>query len=378
MTTRRSTSFRVRATLAAVASALALFIAELTLRVAASVGARGTLRALHEPRPDRAWLYGLRPGADERLEATGAVRYRINADGFRDPLRSRQAAPGTRRLVVLGDSLTFGYGVEQNDAFPARLERLLSRPGAPAEVLNLGVNGYNPYNEARLLEEVARTYTPTLVLAQFCVNDLHDPTLHFDVQTRDRLIAIPDAAFPDPSVRRPRPGTAQRLCRTSRLCALLEDRIGASLRSESPEQALLALLAPPERLRQRDREWLRARWGEMAAEAERIGARFAIVVFPYREQIASQSAAQLQQDLADLGRMAGWPVIDLLPAFRSTFTGGERSLFLDAWHPSAEGHRVAAEVIASRLGELQLLPPGAIQGGADSTPGSLADTSAGP
>src|SRR5262245_50680098 len=144
----------LRLGLAALGIAVGLLAGEGALRLAGGEREAGTLRALHEALPDRPWLYGLRPGADLRLDATGDVRYRINADGFRDPPRNRRPEPGAWRAVVVGDSIAFGYGVEQEDAFPARLERLLSRPGAPAEVLDLAVNGYNPYTEARLLEGV--------------------------------------------------------------------------------------------------------------------------------------------------------------------------------------------------------------------------------
>jgi acyl-CoA thioesterase-1 len=57
------------------------------------------------------------------------------------------AAPTARaqasrpRLLVLGDSLTAGYGIPQAQAFPARLHAALSRAGIDAEVINAGVSG---------------------------------------------------------------------------------------------------------------------------------------------------------------------------------------------------------------------------------------------
>jgi acyl-CoA thioesterase I len=45
------------------------------------------------------------------------------------------------RIVVLGDSLTAGYGVPAVDAFPAKLERALNTGGQPAAVANAGVIG---------------------------------------------------------------------------------------------------------------------------------------------------------------------------------------------------------------------------------------------
>jgi acyl-CoA thioesterase I len=52
-------------------------------------------------------------------------------------------AQGTRpiRLVALGDSLTAGYGLPQDAAFPAALERALKKRGHKVEVVNAGVSG---------------------------------------------------------------------------------------------------------------------------------------------------------------------------------------------------------------------------------------------
>ncbi len=362
-----------RLALAALGIAVGLLAGEGALRLAGSGREAGTLRSLHEPRPDRPWLYGLRAGADLRLDATRSVRYRINADGFRDRPRARIPPHGAWRAVVLGDSVAFGYGVEQEATFPARLERLLSR-GAPAEVLNLAVNGYNPYNEARLLEGVGLAYAPRLVLAQFCVNDLNDPTLHFDAQTRLELGAIPDAAYPDPAARRPPARWPARICRASRLCARLVALLPSADRSQ---RELLASVAPPARLGPADREWLRARYGEMAAAAAGAAAEFALVVFPHRAQLDPAAGPGVERDLVELGREAGWPVLDLLPELRAAAGGGGAPLFLDAWHPSAEGHRVAAESIAARLLDLGLAPraPAGQRGvGAAEPPASLRST----
>jgi phospholipase/lecithinase/hemolysin len=58
--------------------------------------------------------------------------------------------------------------------------------------------------------------------------------------------------------------------------------------------------------------------------------------------------------LDQMGRQEGWDTIDLLPAFQE----GTRSqrLFTDAWHPTAAGHRLAAQVVARELACRGLLP----------------------
>ena len=83
--------------------AAGLATAEIALRLFPIGSAAQELRGLHELRPDRPWLYGLRPGAEG--SAANGVRYVVNADGFRDRRYARPKPPRTFRIVVLGDSI---------------------------------------------------------------------------------------------------------------------------------------------------------------------------------------------------------------------------------------------------------------------------------
>ena len=52
-----------------------------------------------------------------------------------------RAADGPLRIVALGDSLTAGYGLAANEAFPVRLQRALAAKGIATEIANAGVSG---------------------------------------------------------------------------------------------------------------------------------------------------------------------------------------------------------------------------------------------
>lgn len=54
---------------------------------------------------------------------------------------ARPAAAATTQIVVLGDSLVAGYGLAQEEAFPARLEAALKELGHDVAVANAGVSG---------------------------------------------------------------------------------------------------------------------------------------------------------------------------------------------------------------------------------------------
>jgi lysophospholipase L1-like esterase len=343
--------------------ALGVGLIETGLRVAGSLRnseARGAigLSGLHRFRPDLPWIFELRPGAegsipDRRIAGKGAALYRISADGLRDALYARPKPDGVFRVVVLGDSLSFGYGVEEAEAYPQVLEELLSEfvPDFRIEVVNLGVGGYNAYNEAELLKGVGQSYEPDLVLVQFCINDLNDPTLHFDSQTRIALSAIPDAAFPDPSQRRGSAHVPSRLfrwCRVSKLCAATYDRWLAMNAPERDARARRDAMVAVEATSRLEWRWLEALYQEMARVANAGGASFAILAFPYRAQLEEPAPHPVQLRLAGLGRRQGWPVIDPLAAFMAAHMEST-PLFIDWWHPTPAGHRIAAIAIARAL-----------------------------
>src|SRR5947209_20240288 len=70
--------------------------------------------------PERAWA--LRPNADD---FTVDKPTHINSDGFRDREFSPAKPAGTQRIVCVGDSYTYGWGVDVRDSYPKQLERAL-------------------------------------------------------------------------------------------------------------------------------------------------------------------------------------------------------------------------------------------------------------
>ena len=128
-----------------------------------------------QPSDDRQLIYELQPGLDLQF---GHKRLRTNADGMREtrdyPL-IRQ--PNSVRIVGLGDSGMFGWGVEQDEAYMSVLERNLnaSSSGTVFEVLNLAVPGYNTQLEAESFRVKGAKYSPDVVVIGWCVNDFDLP-----------------------------------------------------------------------------------------------------------------------------------------------------------------------------------------------------------
>ncbi len=153
----------------AVGVAAALGGLEIALRVATPPPAPDAPPGLYVPEPGLGHLHA--PGVD--LVQRGLdfeVGVRTNSLGLRDPERGRRRL-GVFRILSLGDSYAFGYGVEQDETYAAALERELGT--RRFEVINAGVSGYGTVSEARLLDRLAPALAPDLVLlAFFTGNDL--------------------------------------------------------------------------------------------------------------------------------------------------------------------------------------------------------------
>lgn len=119
------------------------------------------------------------PVRGQRLAANydgwfAGVPARTNSLGFRDTREySLAKPPGTFRILVLGDSVTFGHGALHETSYPYLLEQRLRewRPDVNWQVWNLGVPGYNTAQELAYLREVGERYAPDLVIVGVFPND---------------------------------------------------------------------------------------------------------------------------------------------------------------------------------------------------------------
>jgi hypothetical protein len=105
------------------------------------------------------------------------VPVHINSLGLRD---AREYAlvkqPNTFRILVLGDSVTFGHGSVYEHTYPYLIEQRLKawRPDVDWQVWNAAVPGYNTSQELAHLVEVGPRFDPDLVIVGFYENDLLD------------------------------------------------------------------------------------------------------------------------------------------------------------------------------------------------------------
>ena len=103
-----------------------------------------------------------------------------NRDGFRDREYPVAKPRDKFRILAVGDSQTFGHGIERlEDTFPKQLEKLLNQGLAHPkfEVLSFARPGWNTANQLQYIYKKGFLYQPDLILLNFFHNDL--PPAHF-------------------------------------------------------------------------------------------------------------------------------------------------------------------------------------------------------
>lgn len=282
--------------------------------------------------------YELRPGVDTIARG---VRVTVNELGMRGPSVSGERAPGTRRVLVLGDSVAFGFRLEWDDTF-----------GAPYEVLNGGVEGYNTQNQLAWLRKRIDALRPDVVVLLFNLNDYDfgpvmgplgiltlDQTqrvrrfslanvsefyllVRWLVATRGSLW-VGDAVGPTPQ-----PGaTAERFDPFDRYVSALRKQYYRKPNDGRWQVMLDSLRALRDLARER-------------------GIDLVVAIIPDGDQVGVPSPdLGPQQRLREVCAELELDCLDLRPAFEAT--GGE--LFMDIMHPNAAGHRIMAREVAEHL-----------------------------
>ena len=327
-----------RLALATASLALAALVLEAAFRLAGvHVGTvqvnRATVRRSDNPRLG----FELRPGGSVRAE----VDYRVNAEGLRGPETPVAKPPGVRRVAVLGDSIAFGYWVEDEDAFPRQLETLLNQAGRAmgrVEVLNFGVPGYNLEQEIELLRTKALAFQPDLVVVAFCLNDLEGLFSYELGLVQDRT------ARGRSWLGRLREGLLSR----SLLFSWVEYRLSeldARRRFVGARNPLSGPLYAEAVSQQRGA--LRASLGQLRGLLAPRGIPGVVVVFPVLGgRFERYPHRELHRAVVETAEESGFAAVDLLDCYSAYEF---RDLRVDVVHPSPLGHRVAAHAIRDAL-----------------------------
>ena len=327
-----------------------------------------------------------RNAPDRRSMGMGGKWVETNADGLRTPYSRDEFLAFEHRVVLLGDSFTFGLGVEERAGVAAILEEKLRQElGDSVSVLNTGVISYSPYLERQMFHEIARHYKPTMTLLLLDANDIGDDYQY----ERENISDDPDRPrFDVPPIEDEGPG----LCDLSAICRALApvwDRLG------KPKQVLWALMewdkeaydyyafeAPVGEVVEKNRffilrhpldatrSYFDRTWGNVEAVARDVeaeGSAFAFVVMPRFFHWDDEECPQnweadrygadepfenvfLEYFDEKLGVGGTFPIFSLLGAFLDhQEVSTEPAVFDHDPHWNEVGHKIAGEALAGWL-----------------------------
>ncbi len=306
--------------------------------VAAEVGLRSVRPVAYRQVPERPadWTELLHRASDipglayelapNRTVTFGAMTVTTNGLGMRDS-EPGPRADGDLRIGVLGDSITFGYGVAAGDSYPALLEQTLRDPPLPdgqrADVLNFGVSGYATRDELQLLAGRAVNLDLDLVIVGYSLNDPDlEPTqplrAHFEKRAwweYSDLLRLVAQARHEADLRRVGGGDYYRY---------LHHEDGESWPAVARS------------------------FEEMGRLAEQRGFALVLALFPTFFGYQAWNGypyRDLHEQVAAAASRAGFTTLDLLEVFEASGSP-PAALSMDLEHPNEKGHALAASALA--------------------------------
>ena len=306
----------------------------------------GFPRQLYEANDSEDLPYQLRRSIDTMARGHRVI---IDADGLRVGTPEAEPEENATTVLLLGDSVAFGYRMDFEDTLGVRLESIVEEEsGQNFIVRNGGVEGYNTVHQLAWLRRNVDHLDPDLVIVIFNLNDYDwGPVMGpSGVLTTDRsqrvsrfslasqsdfyvllrwLVALARAPSPPPAVTEAEGRTA-RFDRFDSFVSLLRKRYYAAPDDERWDQMVEALAG-------------------LADETARRDLPLLIAIVPDGDQIGVDAPDPTpQRRLADVCRDLGISCFDLWPIFDAA--SGEEPLFLDIMHPNERGHELIARALA--------------------------------
>jgi lysophospholipase L1-like esterase len=338
---------------AIVSTLVSLLICELALRVLTPlpliVPINEQFRGVSAPSPSTRSRIAL-PGQYDTTATINAEHFRMSRPA------PRAVASGSTRVVMLGDSFTFGVGADDADSYPAVAERLLNaRTAGRVDVVNAGVVGTGTGEQVLWYERWVSDFHPAIVVLNVFANDVDDDaTRRLLVRQTDGALkeAVParDAGGVRTGIRRSWP--YRTLIAHSQLAALvrmtasrLDGSAGGPVATRDEFQTGLALQAL---------EVARLNTGAAAGGAELV-----VVSIPAKETLDPGRATTdetrwkseaIARSVAAACAAGHIPFIDLTAALREAGRSSPSPLyFAGDSHLTPAGYRVIAAAVAAFL-----------------------------
>ncbi len=318
------------AALLAASAVVCFFFGEIGLRLSGYNG---------EPRLDLAEK--IRPVDDPILNwryrsnfthRSAGIDYSYNERGFRD-IASTIAATSTKpRLVVLGDSVTDGYGIRLEEMFTSHLRTSL---GARYEVVNLAQGGLNSPQEIRLFELEGAPLRPSVLVWNFVLNDFD---FYSSLQGIERYHTAKDGEIGLLGVT-VNPRIKQAL-KSSALIYFAKERVEnliGRMKGTAADQYYLTLWRTPNNRARVTTSFDRMKQLQRSGDFD-----VRIVVWPILTRFSEYPFGEIHQWLRAEAEQRGFEVLDLLEPFSKAPYRKLQLTAEDSVHPNGTGHLIAA------------------------------------
>lgn len=286
-------------------------------------------------------LYRHKPNLDLDL---GSYRLRTSSLGLRSPEVAPQPPAGTFRILLLGDSVAYGWGVDDEVTFARRLETEwnATQPARRIEVINTGHPMYDSNQEEATLREVGLSLRPDLVLLVYVVNDI-EPTRDIveELMTGKKPHPEEDVVVPDDFWSAAASRIAPMLPATARLLGLRSDLEARIQRALPP-----GVKYRPETWGKGPRGWPRSQAALLRIRDLCAQAKVPLVLFDH--------TLPAMETLPDFCRSNGIEYEELRFSKADHALGIVNSP-LDS-HPNAKGHGLLVERLRAALVRRGLLP----------------------
>jgi len=322
-----------------------LLVMELALRVVSPLQRfANPLHAFHDPDPDVGWRG--RPGVHARFAtAEFDCEVRHDARGLRAH-ESPVPHDGAPVWLFLGDSFTWGWGVDQGEPFTDLLQASV---GPSIQVENRGLSGSGTVQQMLILRKrLAQEPKPEKVIVVFCPNDFSDcveprTDRPFMVRDGDRMV-VTNCPVEGGGLQS---GIGRAISSQSRLISTIRfavNRIKSRVRQDRDGSG------PSPSLTSDEIDSARECLSQMLAACKASGAALTVMYTSMRGDMLPGPDSERRVALRTLCNELAIPFVDPTDAMRAQSDTGPDALFFaqdNHWNP--DGHRIVAEVIAQSL-----------------------------
>lgn len=277
------------------------------------------------------------------------IAIEINSKGLRDIEHEYKKNEGTTRILGLGDSITFGSGVEFEDTYLRKLEKKLNENGYPVEIIKTGVNSYDFDHEYAYYTNEGYKYNPDIVIYGLFLNDINEITPELIKKQKEEIEELQKQEAK--GIYLENPNLLDRIKTLCTLCEIAHSTIYPATNKNKREYYNLTYF----------NSVIKKKWTEgwinfqkkllsFDLELKQKNIKLLIVIFPQTEQFShSHGLTQLPQErLKNMGEDYNIEVFDLLPYLD---TPEYESIYLtgDGIHPNTTGYSIVNEAIFQEL-----------------------------